>query len=197
MIEQDAFIEVLKLLPSYANHFKAGPSFGQYVPFVLQLEDYMLKWPSLVRFLPFCQQPIFIKNAILLSILHWQSLKLLICMLFNRGSLKLLRLAGCLDSKALSKLFVHDHGVNLSNMITTLKVDQMAVSESKHGGRQWSRRNHNLETSCSLFSIMDNLDMLFGFISFHLRVLIRSQLVVVNLNNQVIQVKPEKIFVLD
>ena len=55
MNEQDALIKVLKLLPSYANHFKAGPSFGPYVPFVLRLEDYMLKWPSLVRFLPFCQ----------------------------------------------------------------------------------------------------------------------------------------------
>ena len=55
MIEQDAFIEVFKMLPSYANYFNADPSFGQYLPFVLQLEDYMLKWPSLVRFLPFCQ----------------------------------------------------------------------------------------------------------------------------------------------
>ena len=55
MHEQDEFILVLKFLPTYASHFKAGPSFGPYVPFFLQLEDYMLKWPSLVRFLPFCQ----------------------------------------------------------------------------------------------------------------------------------------------
>ena len=55
MNEQDEFIKFLKLLPAYANHFKAGPPFGAYMPFVLRLEDYMLKWPSLVRFLPFFQ----------------------------------------------------------------------------------------------------------------------------------------------
>ena len=57
--------------------------------------------------------------------------------------------------------------------------------------------NHNLEKSCSLFSIMDNLNGVFGFVSFHTRVSIRSKLLVVNLNNQVIKVKLGKIFVLN
>jgi hypothetical protein len=48
MNEQDAFIEVIKLVPSYANYLKVGRPFGAYVPFVLKLEDYMLKWHSLV-----------------------------------------------------------------------------------------------------------------------------------------------------
>ena len=48
MNEQDAFIEVIKLVPSYANYLKVGGPFGEYVPFVLKLEDYMLEWHSLV-----------------------------------------------------------------------------------------------------------------------------------------------------
>ena len=36
---------------------------------------------------------------------------------------------------AKSTLFVHVHGVNLSNMNTELKLEQMVASKSKHGGR--------------------------------------------------------------
>ena len=55
MNEQDAFIEILKLVPSYVDYIKIGRPFEPYVPFVLNLEDYMFKWNSLVRFLSFCQ----------------------------------------------------------------------------------------------------------------------------------------------
>ena len=55
MNEQDAFIKVLKLVPLYANYLKVGHPFGPYVPFALKLEEYILKWHSLVRFLSFSQ----------------------------------------------------------------------------------------------------------------------------------------------
>ena len=92
----------------------------------------------------FLQKDIFIKYTPLLTML-------LICMFFNRRYRKLVRLDGCWDWKEKLQLFVHGHGQNLSHMITTLKVDQMTVSKSKHGWRYGSIRSHNLETCCSLF----------------------------------------------
>src|SRR4051812_35135695 len=36
------------------------------------------------------------------------------------------------------------------------------------------RKKHKLETSCSLFSMLENMNVIFCFTYFHLRVLIRS-----------------------
>ena len=93
MNEQDEFILVLKLLPAYAVHFKAGPSCGPYVSFVLRLDEDKIKEPSMVRFLLFCP---FFKKCILIKYTALLTM-LLICMFFNRGSRKLLRLGECWD----------------------------------------------------------------------------------------------------
>ena len=53
----------------------------------------------------------------------------------HRRYRKLVRLNGCWDWMAKLQLLVRDPGQNLSDMITTLKVDQMALSKSKHGWR--------------------------------------------------------------
>ena len=46
--EQHAFVKLIQLVAEYADNLRVGRPFGGYVPFVLKLEDYMLKWPSLV-----------------------------------------------------------------------------------------------------------------------------------------------------
>ena len=46
--EQHKFIKLIKLVPRYAENLRVGIPFGEYVPFVLPLKDYMLKWNSLV-----------------------------------------------------------------------------------------------------------------------------------------------------
>ena len=50
MDEQDDFIDVLKVVPSFANFYNAGESYTPYVPLVLELFLEHIKCVSMVRF---------------------------------------------------------------------------------------------------------------------------------------------------